>query len=179
MGNLKKFYNNVIKHSLLNKFNYKKITKLPKIDKITLNLDCKQYDSKRIASSLLALELITTKRGQINNAKKSSTILKIRKGNPIGCKVCLTKKLNYIFIIKLLSEVLPKIKNMNDFGIKCNSKNYNSASYTLKNNLIFFEFEDNYYLFNKLPCLQITISTNSKTKEELMFLLKSLKINAY
>lgn len=179
MVSLKKFYNNTIKHSLLNKFNYKDVVKLPKINEITLSLDCKQYDFKRIASSLLALELITTKRGRINSAKKSNTMLKIRKGNPVGCKVRLTKNLSYVFIIKLFSEILPKIKNTKDFGIKCDLKNYKSTSYTFKNNLIFFEFEDNYSLFNKLPCLQVTILTNSKTKEELVFLLRSLKINTY
>lgn len=177
MNYIETFYNNIVTYSLLNKFNYKKNKTIPKLKKMILTFNCKDSDLKKLASSLLALELISTKRGRLTTAKKSNALLKIRKGNPVGCKVILQKKLMYNFLNKLLIEIMPKMKNLKDFVIETNEKEQNTFSYTLKNNIIFFEFESNYYLFNNLPYLQITFITNAKTKNELLFLTNSIKLN--
>jgi ribosomal protein L5 len=72
-------------------------------------------------------------------------------------------------------EIFPKLKT---FSIFNNSKKlkFNTFSYKLKETFCFNELENYYYLFNNLPTLDVTIVTSSKTKIEMIFLLKSLKL---
>jgi large subunit ribosomal protein L5 len=167
------FCKKTLKYELLNKFNYKSTKKLPKIKKIILNFGCKTTDIKSLATSLLALKLITCQKGKLTTTKYSNAVLKLRKGNPVGCKVELRNQKMHNFIEKLLIEIFPKLKNFN--GIKFNSKSKKtSLSYKLNDNFVFKTIEKHYYLFNNLPKLDITILSNNKETNELKFILKSL-----
>lgn len=163
-----------IKYDLTNKFFYKTTKEIPEIKKIILNFGCRTTDIRRLSASLLALELITSKKGKLTTTKKANVVLKIRKGNPIGCKVTIQKKPMFNFLEKVLINVFPNIKNFT--GIKFNKQITNkSFSYQLRDTFNFSELEEHYYLFNNLPSLNITIVTNSKTKGELMFVIKSFQ----
>jgi len=172
---LKYFYFKTLKYDLINKFSYKNTKKLPKIKKIILSFGCKTTDIKQISASLLALELITLKKGKLTTTKKSNILLKIRKGNPVGCKITLQKKQMFNFLQKMSVEIFPNIKNFNGLTIN-KTINKTAFSYELQNTLNFNELEEHYYLFNNLPNLSITVITTSKVKEELIFILKSLQL---
>jgi len=172
---LKNYYTKIIKQELTNKFNYKTIKELPELKKIVLDFGCKTPEIKPIAVCLLALEMISSARGKITVSKKPNILLKIRKGNPVGCKVTLKKEKMYRFLSKLLIEILPKLKNLTDLKFSIKENNF---SYKIENSLIFLELEKNYYLFNKLPYLNITFVTNAKKKSEFIFLLQTFKHNA-
>lgn len=171
---LKNFYLKTLKYDLINKFSYKNTKKLPEIKKIILNFGCKNNDIKSIASSLLALELITAQRSNITLTKHSNVLLKIRKGNPTGCKVTLRKKRLFGIFSKFLTEIFSKLKNFEGFSLPETMKK-NSFSYEIRDTFNFEELEAHYYLFNSLSYLTISIVTNTNTKEELIFILKSLK----
>jgi large subunit ribosomal protein L5 len=169
---LEYYYNNVIKFDLINRFNYKNLKNIPKLEKIVLNFGCKTFELKKLSLSLLSLQLITDKKGILTVSKKPNIVLKIRKGNPVGCKVILTKNLMYLFFAKLLIEILPKLKKK----ILMKKLLSNDAlTYNFDNTFIFKEVEKNYLLFNTLKHLQITILTTSKTTKELSFLFNSFK----
>lgn len=176
MNFLNYYYYNIITYNLINKFNRKTIKNLPKLKTIILNFGCKSSDLKFLLSSLLALELITGKKGTITQARSANLLLKIRKGNPVGCKVQLKKHLMYSFLIKLIFETFPKIKSLNHFFLKNDTKHTTAISCKISNILVFSEFEKNYYLFSNLPKLQITFLTNTKTHSEFLYLLNSFKI---
>lgn len=171
---LRNFYIRTSKYDLINKFSYKNTKKLPEIKKIILNFGCKNNDIKSIASNLLALELITTQRSNITLTKHSNILLKIRKGNPTGCKVTLRKKRLFRILSKFLTETFPKLKNFEGFNLSKTMKK-NTFSYEIRDTFNFEELEVHYYLFNSLSYLNISIVTNTDTKEELIFILKSLK----
>lgn len=171
---LEKFYNKTIKYDIINKLMFNNTKKLPKIEKIILSFSYKTTDLKVLSSSLLALELITNQKGTITKAKKSNILFKIRKGSPIGCKITLRKKQFYSFLFKTLTEILPRLKNFEGFYQKKTSKK-NIFSYEIYDTFTFLELENHYYLFNNLSKLSITIVTNSYTKEQLIFILKSLQ----
>lgn len=171
---LQYFYLKVIKHDLSNKFVYINTKKIPTLKKIIINFGCKNNDIKTIASSLLALELITTQKGKLTVTKHSNILLKIRKGNPTGCKVTLRKKNMFNFLIKLIIEIFPILKNFLGFDKKIIKKMQQKAlSWELYEMFSFSELERNYYLFYNLPKLNITFITDSRSKNELLFILKS------
>ena len=173
MISLEKYYKDIIKYDLVNKFSYTNSKKIPKLKKIILSFSSKKIDFKILTSTLLALKLISNRTGQLTVAKKPNLLLKIRKGNPVGCKVMLTKKSMYDFLEKLIFDILPKIKKPLD--LKSNP-NINTLTFTIENPLIFKELEKNYFLFNSLKNLQIIIISNTTNNNELFFLLNSFKL---
>ena len=175
MNFLNYFYNKNLKLDLINKFSYTDLKTLPKIKKITLNFGCKSTELKILTVNLLALELVTRQKGILTISKHPNLFLKIRKGQPTGCKLSLQKQLMLDFLAKKLNEVFPRIKNFN--GLKLTRKiEKTDFSYSVKDILTFSELGEYYYLFNNLPSLDISIITNVKTHKELLFLLKSLQL---
>ena len=168
-----KYYNNIIKNDLLTKFNYKNVKTIPKLKKIILIFGFNTVDFKKISIALLALKLITKKQSKIVSAKKPNILLKIRKGEPVGCKVILTKKFMFLFLSNLLFKILP----LNfKYRILLKECNVNFLTFNIKNILIFKTLEQNYILFNRIENLHLTVVTaSSKNKEEFFYFLNLLK----
>ena len=169
------FYSKNLKFDLINKFYYKDLEKLPKLKKVILNSCCKTTELKILATNLLALELIADQKGILTVSKRPNLLLKIRKGNPTGCKLTLKKSSMLNFLNKSLQEIFPKLKNFD--GIKVHNKiEKTSFSFLIKNTLNFPELSEHYYLFNNLSNINLSFVTTTKTKKEMLFLLKSLQL---
>lgn len=171
------FNKKIIKHDLINKFNYTSIKNIPEIKQVTLNFGCKNFNIQKFATTLLALEIIAAKKGRLTIAKNANLLIKIQKGQPAGCKVTLKKKEIYFFFNKILIEILPKVKNFTGFKIQTQASTF--SFHILSNEIMLQEFENQYPLFANLPHLDIHILTNAKNYKELMFLIKSNKIPIY
>lgn len=172
------FNNKIIKHDLINKYSYKNIKSLPKIKKITLNFDsCANFNIQKFATTLLALEIISSKKSSIITAKSPNISLKIQKGQPVGCKVTLKKKNINQFLNKLIITILPKLTNFS--GIKIKIKTSTLSCKLLNKEIILKELDNHYPLFANLPNLNIQISTTTKNYKELLFLIKSIKLPIY
>jgi large subunit ribosomal protein L5 len=172
MNYFQKFRKKNIKHDIINKFNIKNTKRIPKLNKVILNIGCKTSDLKSLSSSALALELITNQKSYLTLSKKPNLLLKIRKNNPTGCKTTLRKHNIDCFIERLISEIFPILKNFEGLSFK-----KSSFSYELKEPLNFKELEENYYLFNKISDIKITFNSYKKINEkQLIFLLQSLQL---
>ena len=176
MNTLEYYYKNVIKYDLINKFYYNNLKELPELKKIILSFGCRTSDIKLLAASIQALNLISQKYNSsiITNSKHTNIFLKIKKGQPIGCKVILKKKNMYNFFLKLLTEIFPSLKDFKGIYLNKN-KNIKNLSFTIKELITIKELETHFYLFSNVPPLNITLVTNTKTKKELLFLLNSFK----
>ena len=161
----------IVKYDLINKFNYKHLQKIPELKSLTLTFKLKKYDIKTLISALAAIEILTSQKAILNYSKVSNVSLKIRKGQPIGCKVTLRKK-NFRQFFNVLLNTTSIIKN------KINYKSQNSFffSLTIENILVFSELEKNYQFFKKLSNLNINLTTTNCKNKELVFLLKSNKL---
>lgn len=174
MHYLKHFYYKILKYDSINKFSQINSTRLPRLKKIILNFSCKKTDLKQLASSLLALEIISNQFGVLTITKKSNILLKIREGQPVGCKVTLQNKNLFNFFEKTIMKIFPTLKTFTEF--KCSAKLKKSAfSYQIHEIFSFFELENHYHLFSSLPKLDIVLVTSAKTKKELVFLLRSFQ----
>ena len=170
------YYENIMKQDLLNKFLYNNIKNIPILKKIILNFGCNNHNIKNISSALLSLELISDKYGRLTKTKSSNIFLKIRGGAPVGCYVVLKKKHMYKFLFKLLVEIFPKIKDFKGFYLNIKTNVTNNFSFYIEDLITIKELNDHFYFFNNLPSLNITIVSNTKTKTEFLYLLKSFKI---
>ena len=170
---LKNFFNKTIKYDMINKFRYNSSKKIPCITTSVLHIKCKTTDIHKLASSLLALNLISQQNGIMTKAKKPLLLLKIRKGNPKGCKTRLTKKQTFYFFENIITDIFPRLKTV--IKINLENKINKTLSYHTKEISIFPEVEANFYVFQTLSDLDVNIATNSNKKIELVFLLKSLQ----
>jgi large subunit ribosomal protein L5 len=175
MSYIENYFNNVVKYDLINKYYYTKLNRIPKMCKIVVAIRFKELNVKQLSIALLALELITSKKGQLITAKKGNLFLKIRKGFPIGCKVILQKKAMYNHLLKLIDEVFCKIKTL----LKSNkdiTKHDNIVFYKLNNTSLFIEIEHNYSLFNSiLTDISIAIIGNKINQKGFFYLIESFK----
>lgn len=160
---------------LINTFFCRNIIQIPKLQKIILNFGYQKSNIKYLLPSLLALEFIAFKKGKITKSKRLNIFLKIKKGNPVGCKITLKKSAMHFFYLKLKTFVLSDIKQSQILKSQQNLKLIKSVSFQLKNPLLFVELENQFQIFKDIPRLDITLVTNSKSRKELFFLLKSIK----
>jgi len=170
-----KYVHEIISYDLINTFFYKNVIEIPRLKKITLNFGYNKSNFKHIISSLLALEFLTSNKGNLTVSKHLNVFLKIRKGDPIGCKIILKKNTMYFFYLKLITSIFSKIKQSQKFRFRWNPKIIKSVSFQIKNPLLFVELENQFQFFKNIPQLDITFFTNSKSQKELYFLLKSIK----
>ena len=169
------FYKKTLKFDLINKFYYTDLKKLPRLKKIVLNFSCRTTEIKKLSTHLLALELISNQKSILTTSKHPNLALKIKKGNPSGCKLTLRKNHMINFLSKSFNEIFPLIKNFSGIDTYKRVKK-NTLSFVITDTLNFSELNTNYYLFKNLSKLNLSFITQIKTKKELLFLLKSIQL---
>src|SRR5690625_3337030 len=173
MNELKQIYQEKVVPSLMEKFEYKSVMQVPKIEKVIINMgvgDAVQ-NSKLLDNAIEELTLIAGQRPLVIRAKKSIAGFRLREGMPIGAKVTLRGERMYEFLQKLIRVALPRVR---DFRGVSNKAFDGRGNYTLgvKEQLIFPEI--NYDLVNKVRGMDIAIVTTSNTDEEARELLAQL-----
>lgn len=110
---LQQVYREQIKPALIESLGRKNVHSIPKLQKIVINMGVGQaiQDKKNLEDANSALELIAGQKPVITNARKSIAGFKLREGMPIGCKVTLRGRRMYEFLDRLLSLVLPRVRD--------------------------------------------------------------------
>ncbi len=171
MARLKDLYKETVMPKLKEKFGYKNIMQIPKIEKVVINVGAGEAkdNSKVIGSILEDLSTITGQRPVVCTARKSVANFKIREGMKIGAKVTLRGEKMYEFLDRFFNLALPRVRDFR--GINPNSfdkkGNYNMG---VKEQLIFPEIE--YDKIDKIRGMDISISTTAKTDDEARELLR-------
>ena len=171
MKKKKKEYKEKIVPSLTEKYNYKSVMAVPKLDKIVVNMGVGDAtsNSKLIDAACEDLKTITGQKPIITRAKKAIAGFKVREGQAIGCKVTLRGDNMYNFLDKLISITLPRVRDFR--GISPKSFD-GRGNYTLglTEQLIFSEID--YDKVVKVRGMDIVFVTTAKTNEEALDLLK-------
>jgi len=171
MNRLKAKYNEEIIPSLREKFNYKNVMEVPKLDKIVINMGVGDAttNSKLLEAAVEDLKTITGQQPVITKSKKAIAGFKLREGQGIGCKVTLRGENMYNFLDKLISITLPRVRDFR--GISTKSFD-GRGNYTLglTEQLIFSEIE--YDKVVKVRGMDIVFVTTAKTNDEALALLQ-------
>ena len=175
MNRLKEKYLNEVVPSLKEKYNYKSIMEVPKLEKIVINMgvgDATQ-NSKLLEAAVPDLAKISGQKPVVTKAKKSIAGFKVREGQSIGCKVTLRGENMYNFMDKLISIALPGVR---DFRGVSNKAFDGRGNYTMgiKEQLIFQEI--NYDDIVKVRGMDIVFVTTAETNNEAYDLLNGLGI---
>lgn len=171
MSRMKDKYNDEVAKGLMEKFGYKNVMEIPKIEKVVINMGVGEAVSnpKILDVAVNDMMIIAGQKPVVTRAKKSIAAFKIREGMPIGAKVTLRGQRMYQFLDKLLNIALPRVRDFR--GVSPKSFD-GRGNYTMgiKEQLIFPEIE--YDKIDKIRGMDIIIVTTAKTDEEARELLK-------
>ena len=175
MNRLKEKYLNEVVPSLMNKYNYKSIMEVPKLEKIVINIGVGDAtgNSKLIDAAVADLAKISGQKPVVTRAKKSIAGFKVREGQAIGCKVTLRGENMYNFLDKLISISLPRVRDFRGVSSKAFD---GRGNYTMgiKEQLIFSEID--YDDVVKVRGMDIVFVTTAKSNDEAYDLLNGLGI---
>jgi large subunit ribosomal protein L5 len=113
-------YKDSIVPALKEQFGYKSLLAVPRLDKIVVNMGIgrAEDDAKQLENSVRDLTLIAGQRPVVTKAKKAISNFKIREGNKVGCRVTLRGERMYHFFDKLVSIVLPRLRDFRGLSPK-------------------------------------------------------------
>lgn len=170
MARLKTKYRDDVAPALMQKFGYKSVMEVPRLDKIVINVGCgdARDNMKAIEAVVKDITQITGQKAVITRAKKSVANFKLREGMPIGVKVTLRASRMWEFIDRLFNVALPRVRDFR--GISPNSfDGRGNYAVGIKEQLIFPEID--YDKIEQLRGMDIVICTTAKTDEEARTLL--------
>ena len=169
---LKDKYNKEIVPALKQKFEYKSVMQVPKIEKICINkgMGVAVTDKKLVDVALEEISTITGQKSVSTKSKKAISNFKLRENMPIGVRVTLRGDKMYEFMDRLMNIALPRVRDFR--GVS--GKGFDGrGNYTLgvKEQIIFPEISID--KVNKISGMDITFVTSAKTDEESFELLKA------
>ena len=149
----------------MQKFGYKSVMQIPKLDKVVVNVavgEAKE-NAKVLDAVVNDIATITGQKPIVTKAKKSVANFKLREGMPIGVKVTLRQDKMWEFVDRLFNIALPRVRDFR--GISADSFD-GRGNYALgiKEQLIFPEIE--YDKIDKIRGMDVVICTTAKTDEE-------------
>jgi large subunit ribosomal protein L5 len=164
-------YEETIVQTMTEKHGYTNLHQVPVIEKITLNMGVGSAigDKKILDLAVDAMTQITGQKPVITIARKSIANFRLREGMPIGCMVTLRRQRMFEFLDRLVSIVLPRVRDFR--GI--NRKAFDGrGNYTLglTEQLVFPELNPD--KFTRPQGMNITIGTSARTDNEARDLLE-------
>ena len=165
-------YREEIVPALFKELNLKNVMEVPKLDKIIVNIGVGEAagNAKLLDAAMNDLKIITGQQPVAKKAKKSEAGFKLREGQAIGAKVTLRREAMYDFLDRLVSVVLPRVRDFEGISGKAFDGRGN-YSLGLTDQLVFPEIE--YDKVEKLFGMSITIVSSAKSDEEGKALLEA------
>ena len=171
MTRMKEMYNNEVAPALMQKFQYKSVMQIPKLDKIVVSVgcgDCKD-NAKALDAVIKDITAITGQKAVATVAKKSVANFKLREGMHVGVKVTLRHDRMWEFLDRLFNVALPRVRDFR--GISADAfDGRGNYSLGIREQIIFPEIE--YDKIEKLRGMNIAICTTAQTDEEARELLR-------
>ena len=157
--------------ALQQKFGYKNVMMIPRLEKIVINMglgDCKD-NAKALETAVAELTEIAGQKPQVTQAKKSIANFKVREGMNVGAKVTLRGARMEEFMDKLVNIALPRVRDFRGVSTKAFDGRGNYAL-GIREQLLFPEIE--YDKVEKIRGMEMIFVTTAKTDEEARELLK-------
>ena len=171
MDRLIEKYNKEVVPALQNRFNYKNVMQVPKLDKIIVNMrvgEAKE-NPKALEGAIADMRIITGQQPVVTVARKSIANFKVREGQKIGCKVTLRGDMMYSFFDRLVNMALPRTRDFKGVS-RTSFDGRGNYAMGIKEQLIFPEIE--YDKIDKIRGFDIIIVTTANTDEEARVLLE-------
>jgi len=171
---LGQYYREKVVPDLMQKFAYKTVMQVPRLQKITINMGVGETtaDKKVLDNAVADMAKIAGQKPVVTKARRSIANFKVRAGFPVGCMVTLRGPRMYEFLDRLVNIAMPRIR---DFRGVSNRAFDGRGNYSLgfKEQIIFPEID--YDKIDALRGMNISITTSAKTDDEARALLAAFR----
>ena len=173
MNRLKEKYTKKIIPLLQKELKLKNSMTVPKLTKIVINIGLKEGagDKGVVAKVAKYLELIAGQKIIITKARKAEAAFKTRKGDPIGAMVTLRGERMYDFMDKLVSIVLPRVRDFQGVS-RTSFDGQGNYSIGFQEQIVFHEVD--YDTIDNVRGLQVTLVTTATDNQSAFKLLEAL-----
>ena len=173
MARMKDKYREEVAPALQERFNIENVMRIPKIEKIVVNMGVGEAvaNSKAMDGAMEDLQKITGQKPQLRRARKSIAGFKIRDGMPVGAKVTLRGERMWEFLDRLISIALPRVRDFRGVSPTGFDGRGNYAL-GLREQLIFPEIS--YDEVDATRGLDVAVVTTAETDDEARELLRLL-----
>jgi len=166
-------YKTVVMSELQKKFNINNTMRIPRLEKIVINMgigDAREH-ANSLKNAVEELSLITGQKPVITYAKNAISNFKIRQGDPVGVCVTLRREKMYEFLHRFIAVATPRIRDFRGLPARGfdGRGNYN---FGLTEQVVFPEID--YDKIDKIRGMNLSVVTNAKTDEETYHLLTGL-----
>ncbi|MBN2808648.1 MAG: 50S ribosomal protein L5 [Deltaproteobacteria bacterium] len=165
MGLFKEKYLQEVVPAMRKKFAYGNVMEVPRLEKVVVNMGLGEavQNAKILESAVAEMAAITGRKPVITKARKSIAQFKLREGMPIGCMVTLRRDVMYEFLERLITVVLPRVRDFKGISAKAFDGRGN-YSLGFREQLVFPEI--NLEKVDKVKGLNIAVVTSAKNDEE-------------
>ena len=166
-------YNEIVQKYLSDRLSITNIMRIPKIEKIVLNMgigDAKEHKNW-LTSGVEELTTISGQKAVVTLSKKAISNFKIREGDPVGIRVTLRSGKMYDFLDRFISVASPRIRDFRGLSAK-GFDGWGNYNFGIEEQIIFPEVD--YDKVNQIRGMNITIVTTGQTDEEAYELLVAL-----
>ena len=172
MSRLRDHYNESVRKTLQEEFNYPNPMQIPRLTKVVLNMGVGEgtQDRKKVEAAVGDMTLIAGQKPVVTRAKKSIAGFKLREGMSIGCKVTLRRERMYEFLDRLINITLPRVRDFRGLSKRSFDGRGNFAM-GIKEQIIFPEIS--YDKVDQIRGLDIVICTTATNNAEAQALLKA------
>jgi large subunit ribosomal protein L5 len=166
-----KVYREKVVPGLMEKFQYKNVMMVPRIDKVVINMGVGEAvgDSRKVQSAVRDLALIAGQQPVVTRAKRSIAGFKVRENMPLGCKVTLRRQKMHEFLDRFVTIALPRVKDFRGLNPKAFDGRGNFAT-GVKEHLVFPEII--YDKVDQVWGMDIIVATTAKTDDEAREMLR-------
>jgi large subunit ribosomal protein L5 len=172
---LQEHYREVVRAALIERFGYRNPMRVPRLEKIVLNMGVGEatQEPKKLQAAMSELALISGQKPAVCRARKSVANFKLREGMAIGCKVTLRQRRMYEFLDRLVTVALPRVRDFRGLPTKSFDGRGNYAL-GLKEQIIFPEI--NYDDVDEIRGMDVVICTTAPNDEEARALLEQFDV---
>jgi large subunit ribosomal protein L5 len=173
MARLMAMYREEVVPNLMERFGIENIMAVPRIEKVTVNMGVGRATENRkfLDDATRDLTRITGQKPKMTRARRSVSGFKLREGNPIGCMVTLRGKRMYEFLDRLISIVIPRIRDFRGLSPRAFDGRGN-YSMGLSEQIVFPEIDLD--SVEHTQGMNVTITIRNGTDETSFELLKGL-----
>tara|TARA_B100000315_G_C14591041_1_gene595809 strand:- start:5375 stop:5902 length:528 start_codon:yes stop_codon:yes gene_type:complete len=166
-------YQKTVLPAMMKEFSYGNPMQVPRLDRIVLNVGMGEASQniKLLESAVTELGLITGQKAVMTRAKSSISEFKLRRGQPVGCKVTLRGARMFEFLDRLISIALPRITDFRGISPRAFDGRGN-FTLGIKEQLIFPEIS--YDSVASIHGMDIVIVTTAKDNDQARTLLRLL-----
>ena len=173
MAKLHDYYRDQVVNELKNKFGYKSVMQVPRIEKITLNMGVGEAltDKKLLDNAVADLAAISGQKPLVTKARKSVAGFKIRQGYPIGCKVTLRGERMWEFFERLITIAVPRIRDFRGLSDQ-QFDGHGNYTFGLSEQSMFYEIDID--KIDRPRGMDITVVTTATNDDEGRALLRHI-----